>query len=519
MKGDGWMGTGLILNAHKCELQLIACRYRHHSHIVAFRVLHAGSAEQHSQHGIEVLDLDLILNALGNAGQRQVDKAALIRRHGVVHRLVAALLQLHRHLAIVHVDGGGSSSGGLLKHDGYRLVLLCVVAKDHLGMIIGAFAGQLKGNEAVFIRLIAVAIVNDSNLAVVYLEDHFIAAGDVAVKLLAKFHLQLELAHSAVGLHRVALMALGILQGVQFLDVRYQLLGIAVGGEMVECAFKDAFFHDLAAFDQANDAVAVDDDSGGIGSQPHCGDPAGFHLRHREGQAQAGFELSDIIFAVAHLRVHGNDFQLILVQLIRLLQEGEFLLAGATVGVPEVQCHSLLGLQDLGNGVGIAIGIHNGKVGDHVAQFVNTIGGIALGDHGCGQHHIQLGALQLIHFLDIIALGNTLQDQNILIAAGCCEDDNAILVQRAPGHDLIAFHRVEHIVVHVLQYQAAGRLYRDGIDRFRNFRRQCRGGVCRLRIPACAQQHHAKQRTQDQKQYRYFLFIRHCFHAPVERFV
>ena len=209
--------------------------------------------------------------------------------------------------------------------------------KFQFGRIIDILAGQLKLYNAVLIGIIALIFIHHINTRSGYFEHHTIASQNVAVKCIARFHLDLKASNGTIGFHRIALMAHRILCCIQVLQTVHQLLLIVFRCEVAKCAFEHAFFRDCTTLHQANNAIAVDNNRTGIGGHLHSSIPCRIHLNHREGIAVIGLEIRHIICIFIRIGIHCNDFNFITVELIRLLKMRELLFAGTAAHIPEVQ--------------------------------------------------------------------------------------------------------------------------------------------------------------------------------------
>ena len=381
--------------------------------------------------------------------------------------------------------------------------------EDQSCSIIGAGAGQLEGNQTFLVCRPILVVILHIYAVTFQLEDDTVAAHNIAVVCLAGLHSHLERLHGSGSDHRIPLVTLGILQSVQLFNIVHQLLLIVFGSEVVECTLKDTLFHNLTGLHQANNAIAVDDHSGGRSCIVDDILPAAVHLCHGEGVTLFLTELGNLFGRLRGLGIDSNHFQLILIQLVGSLQIRELLLAGAAVDVPEVQHHSILFLQQFGQLQLVAFGIGDGEIGHNITDLVSTVRHIAFGDHGGSQHHIHLGAGDGIILLHIIAGGYAVQHQNVVIAAGCGEVDHAFTLQLAPGQNFVLLQRIVHIVVHVIQHHTAGSLHAQGVDCFRRLRSG--GGRLRGLGVLTGSQHHAQahQSAQHAQDPTHFIFISH----------
>ena len=439
-----------VLPAAEADPQDIFCIYGNHRYIIAVHILHAGGAEPQSLSGVHIVEFDLVICAFRDAGNRQMDKAGLIGSDDVIQTLIAALLQQHGKFAVGDIDGRIDGSGRRVQLCHKVLRLLGIAAKHHLRIAVCAFAGQFELNNTLFIGIVTPAAIHHIDVRVFDEKNDTVAVEDIAVKLLTSLYIHRKLANGSLDLLRITLVTLRVGQGIQVFHLFYQSLRVVFLRKVVECAFKYAFFQDAAGFNQTDHTVAVNDHSTGIGLDLHGSIPCRVDLRHRECQAIIRLELGNIFLGFSLVGVHGDDFQFVLVQVIGLLQKREFHFARTAAGIPEVQNNCFLGLQDLRNGVNIAVGIRNSKIGDHIAQAVDTIGGIALSDHRGSQHNVQLGARNLVFLLHIIAQRYILQNENVIIATRGSKDNNAILGHGTVFYDIVALGRIEDTVIYLI---------------------------------------------------------------------
>ena len=323
---------------------------------------------------------------------------------------------------------------------------------------------HLKGDHAISVRFMACLSVHHINIRVLQTKQQAFALKDVAIERLAGLHSNLKVVLGAEGLHRIALMAFGIIQRIQLLDIAHQLLGVILGGEVVKRALEHTFFGDIASFHQANDTVTVNKHRLGVGIHAQRPQPSLIAGGHGESQTIACLKQCNVAIRIAYIGVHRDDLQLIAVQIVCLLHIREFRLTGRATGVPEVQHHRVLGLEDLGNGQHIAIGIHNGKIADHIAQLIHPVGGIGALDHRRRQDDIGVQFRQRVVFLQVVAFRNAFQLHHIGIAAGCGEGDHAIGRYRAVSLNVGAIAVGVDIVVHILEDHTTSCFHADGID-------------------------------------------------------
>ena len=500
---------GRVLLTHEHDTQGIACGNGNGNGQVAILVGHTFLVKKHDLHGVLIVDLDLIRLAARQTGDSQHNEAGLIRLHGIEHALVVASLDNHLIFAVVQRNGGGGHALGHHQFHIDGLIFSTLIVKLQPCCVVGIGAAKLESDQAVGIRIIAGVAVDHINITVFHFQDHSVTALDVAVEALSGLHIQLQRLHAAGSDHRITLVTHGVLHGIQVFHFIHQLLLVVIGSKVVERALEDTLLHHLAGFHQADHTVAVDDHGAGISLHAHSLVPGEVCLHHGEGVSGLGLEGCHIFGILIQGGIHGDHFQLIAVKLISSLQIRELLLAGAAAHIPEVQHHGFLGLQDLRNGVAVAVNIGNGEIGDHIAPLIHPIRGIAFHHNGRCQHNVHLIIGQDIGRLGIVAQRYIMQFQGILITAGSRESDGAIAFQLTPIQDLIVLHGVAHIVLHALHGHAACGLDRDGIEHIRRIRRLGSGrNRGRIGLAGC-QQAHAKHSAQQQQHRGNALFSCH----------
>ena len=222
---------------------------------------------------------------------------------------------------------------------------------------------------------------------------------------------------------------IGLFGGHQLVQAVEELLLVVLGGEMLEHGHEGSIADDTARLDHADDTVAVHQHRGGIALNVEGGSHVGVVLSHGEGQAALGtlayvvgieviLELLDTLLGVAAEGgvVQGHDLDLVLVLLIHGVHVGELLDAPGAGGVPEVDEHHLLGLQQLGELLGIAVGVHHGKVPHDIAQLVGLTAVVGVLDDGGGEGDLGGRAGQGVAGLGLVALGHARKNGHVLVA-------------------------------------------------------------------------------------------------------
>ena len=197
---------------------------------------------------------------------------------------------------------------------------------------------------------------------------------------------------------------------------------------MVEHGHEGSLADDTACLDHADDAVAIHQHRGGVALEVEGGAHIGVILGHGEGQT-AGSALTHVIVVETVLEgldallgvaleggvVQSHDLNIVLVLLINGVHVGELLDAPGAGGVPEVDQHQLLGLQKLGELLGVAVGVYHREIPHDVAQLVGLPAVVGAVDDGGGDGQLGGKARQGVEGLVHVSLGKTRQDGDVAL--------------------------------------------------------------------------------------------------------
>ena len=198
--------------------------------------------------------------------------------------------------------------------------------------------------------------------------------------------------------------------GVGGFDVADQLAEAAVnsllvrlGGEVAEGVGEGPQTGDGAGFDEADDAVAVDENGGGVALYAKGLGPGGGAGGHGEGQVVLALEQTD--GAVRICGVQSDDGHILAELLIGLLHIREFLHAPGAANVPEIQQYQFLFRQNFGEGQLGTVGGGDGEIVHHITGLQG--GGQRLsGDQGGGEGDGGGIAVESVAFFGGVALGD-----------------------------------------------------------------------------------------------------------------
>ena len=242
--------------------------------------------------------------------------------------------------------------------------------------------------------------------------DHVeVGAGDIHVHTgcLKKVHmvflarLQNQLCAGRTLFIRILRSTKGIfLQSRQLVQALNHTGGIVLGGKILEDPPEGIRIVNAAHMDHRDHAGTVDDHRGGISIHLQHLRPGRIHRSHGEIQLQLLFEGRDILHAVVDA-VHGNQRHIPGILGVGLVHVGELCPTGVTFDEPKVQHHCLFGLQQLTEGIFVAVGIRHGEIPDGVAQLIAHILRIQVLHGGSLQHKQVLLAGNRVGFLCDVA--------------------------------------------------------------------------------------------------------------------
>ena len=499
-EGTAGITVGIVGERTDREQHALALLHLHGQGGIAFRLGHGAYALVIMQHGtvdVQALQEEAVPDSRrsGNA----LNGVGAVLRGGafIIDALIVARIDLGGEFPQIQRIGIIEGAGHVAQLHRIGLLLSGIIADGKQGRGVVVAGGDHKAHLAGF-RLVGLFVTLHIEIAVGAgdLQIHTLCTVNSHINYLTGLHGDLK-GGLAAHLHRVfgsTLFALG-LQVHNILDHRGLII---LGSEELERIRKDLGRINTARMDQADIAVTVDNDGGGIGVYAHHLLPLAVAGHHGEGVAVFLLEGGNVFLCIDG--VHGDQGDLVAVLVISLLQIRELRLAGLALDEPEVQDHSLFFRQQLGKGIRCAVRAGNGEIHHQIAQLVADLLHFILIQHACLENDLRPLAGNGIEVLHRIAGRYIRQHCHIRIPGQVGKGHAAVLaglvIPHQLGHGLI----LVDVHTHAGQHHTAGGLDLDRIGLRRTYRRIFRRRCITLAAPQEQQCSHAQANYQDRDQ-------------------